>query len=149
MKWSDKEVSELLAMRESGASTVEMGRRLFRTRHAIYVKLAKLDKPVIRQGQKEWSVAEKSQLVYLKEVVGLGWTEISRRMGRPSGTVYSKYAYIRNFASTKHNDQPVVAKIPQETISEWRYRRALSPSNLTAHFCGDPLPGYSALDRRA
>lgn len=149
MKWTTKEVADLLAMRSSGVTIAQMATRFGRTGHAIYVKLGKLDKPVFRVGRQEWSAAEKMQLVHLKEVMGLGWTEIGRRLNRPSGTVYSKYSYIKNFTSTKHNDEPDKAKIPENTVSEWRSRRALSPSSLTAHFCGDPLPGYSALDRRA
>ncbi len=34
-----------------------------------------------------------------------------------------------------------------EAIEERDRRLALAPASLTAAFCGDPLPGYSALDR--
>jgi len=33
-------------------------------------------------------------------------------------------------------------------LSEQAYRNALPPRDLTAWIMGDPLPGYSALDRR-
>lgn len=149
MKWTAREVADLLAMRDRGAIGTEMAHRFGRTSHAVCVKLGKLDNPTVRMGQKEWTSAEKVQLVHLKEVMGLGWTEIGRRLNRPSGTVYSKYFYIKNFASARAGDGSDKANIPEQTVSEWRSRRALSPSSLTAHFCGDPLPGYSALDRRA
>lgn len=35
-----------------------------------------------------------------------------------------------------------------DTIAERDYRAGLMPRDLTAAICGDPLPGYSALERR-
>jgi len=42
----------------------------------------------------------------------------------------------------------VERRVPDEVLAERDRRQALEPINLTAAFCGDPLPGYSALDRR-
>jgi hypothetical protein len=38
--------------------------------------------------------------------------------------------------------------IPQHVLDERERRRELEHTSVTAAFCGDPLPGYSALDRR-
>lgn len=57
------------------------------------------------------------------------------------------------------NDKPKTGRLafgeriidrPTPDILRERDRRlALPPRDLTAAFCGDPLPGYSALERRA
>ena len=39
--------------------------------------------------------------------------------------------------------------IPNEVLFERDKRLALAPRDLTAAICGDPLPGHSALERRA
>ncbi len=38
-------------------------------------------------------------------------------------------------------------RVPERTKQEWVKRIGLKPRDLTAEICGDPLPGYSALDR--
>ena len=35
---------------------------------------------------------------------------------------------------------------PPATLEDWERRGALEPRDLTAAICGDPLPGYSALE---
>jgi len=40
-----------------------------------------------------------------------------------------------------------VHSIPEAVLAERDARLALDPRDLTAAFCGDPLPGYSALER--
>lgn len=37
---------------------------------------------------------------------------------------------------------------PDELLTERQHRSDLKPRDLTAAFFGDPLPGYSALDRK-
>lgn len=41
-----------------------------------------------------------------------------------------------------------VRSVPDGVIAEWTRRRLAQPSSLTAQILGDPLPGYSALDRK-
>jgi hypothetical protein len=43
-------------------------------------------------------------------------------------------------------DQP---KLPASAIADREARYATPPRSLTALLCGDPLPGFSALERRA
>jgi hypothetical protein len=68
---------------------------------------------------------------------------------------YQKYGreYRRKYGAYKiGKDQTlcvVAVHVPADVLREAAYRRRLSRSTLTAEFCGDPLPGYSALDRRA
>ncbi len=47
-----------------------------------------------------------------------------------------------------HFQRPDQFSVPREVLIERDYRRQLAPKSLTAAFCGDPLPGYAALDKR-
>ena len=38
--------------------------------------------------------------------------------------------------------------VPRDVLFDREYRRQLAPRSFTAAFCGDPLPGYAALDKR-
>jgi hypothetical protein len=38
--------------------------------------------------------------------------------------------------------------IPRDVLAERDYRQSLKPRSLTAAMFGDPLPGFSALDKR-
>lgn len=51
--------------------------------------------------------------------------------------------------SVRGDDEPVL-HIPESTRREWleRARAYASRTNLTAILCGDPIPGWSALERR-
>jgi hypothetical protein len=42
-----------------------------------------------------------------------------------------------------------IEKTPSAVADDRAYRQSLSPRDLTALLCGDPLPGFSALERRA
>jgi hypothetical protein len=44
--------------------------------------------------------------------------------------------------------EPERMHIPETVISERDRRQALTPRSFTAAWQGDPLPGYSALDKR-
>lgn len=45
-------------------------------------------------------------------------------------------------------ERPSAIRPAPGVVEERDYRLSLAPRDLTAAFCGDPLPGYSALDRR-
>lgn len=48
---------------------------------------------------------------------------------------------------TGHRVVAINTEVSVRTLREWRNRLELRPRDLTAAICGDPLPGYSALDR--
>lgn len=39
-------------------------------------------------------------------------------------------------------------RVPDYVLHDWNMRRNAQPQSLTALVLGDPLPGYSALDRK-
>jgi hypothetical protein len=86
------------------------------------------------------------------------WEKIVVHMpGRTMLQCQQKFRYqLQGRAHREKNRVPqaphrVVAPIitPQHVWAEAEHRRRLSRRTLTAEFCGDPLPGYSALDRRS
>jgi hypothetical protein len=68
-------------------------------------------------------------------------------MGRNRSTVGDNLRGVRG----RHRVLPQekeTARIPPEVLADRDRRRDLQPQDYTAEFFGDPLPGYSALDRR-
>jgi len=128
--WLDADTDLLRQLVAENASNAEISDRMGRSILAIKSKLTRL-----------------AQLIMLRDEARLGWTEIAKRLGRSSGTCWSKYAYIKN--STPKNKIERREPIDMESHREWRRRQMLSPVSLTAALLGDPLPGYSALDKRA
>jgi hypothetical protein len=145
--WLDADVEQLRALVAANTPNTEISKITGRTVLSIKSKISRLGMPARIKPQKSWPPEDVAQLVMLKDEARLGWTEIGKRLNRSSGTCWSKYHYIKNHvASVK-----VVAREPAnaETHREWLRRMALSPVSLTAALLGDPLPGYSALDKRA
>ena len=79
---------------------------------------------------------------------GKTWVEIAEYLGRNPKTVASHANFIgstgRRLASIPHD--PVI-EIPPPVLEARERRLQLDYADFTACFCGDPLPGYSALDK--
>lgn len=144
--WLDAEVDLLRQLVADSASSAEISERLGRSAGAIKAKISRLSLPARIRVQKAWPPEETAQLLRLRDEVRLGWSEIAKRLGRSSGTCWSKYDYLKK--SAPKNKVAVREPVDAESHREWLHRMSLSPSNLTAALLGDPLPGYSALDKR-
>jgi hypothetical protein len=98
-----------------------------------------------------WTLAE-DQTARQMLAIGHSLTEIGKRLGRCRSVVCRKMKQPpmtvdgRRYLAVNRGGATFV--IPARVIEERDVRLAVSPSNLTAAFFGDPLPGYSALDRR-
>ncbi len=57
------------------------------------------------------------------------------------------HPYLRGTGIRELNDYVRITPCPQ-ALAERAWRARLAPRDLTASFMGDPLPGFSALDRR-
>jgi hypothetical protein len=148
MPWTEEAVSRLLALSQEGKSLEEMGAIMGRKPGAIRTKLKRL-RPGVSLKRVAWTEEDKALLVDLKEKFGLGWSEIAVRLGRPSGTCYTKYQYLKHVAAPKG---PRVQTsngmmIPREVFDE-RDRRQAAPLTVTGFVLGDPPIGFSALDRK-
>ena len=121
-------------------------------------------------GRNNWSRDETRMLLELRQV-GLNYNQISLRVGRSPDACSKRMKYVLDvdtraimpgdpridaalrggtFPGRKErvwtSDSHVT--IPPGVAADRERRAALRPRDLTAAFHGDPLPGYSALDRR-
>lgn len=150
--WSAEDIERIQAMKDDGVLVQDIAKAVNRTQKAVFEKLVRIGsgRPLSSTVIVPWSAQEVEQLKFLRNTQRRSWGEIAKIMGRPSGTVYSKHNYLTNLSSSVGcAEQSNTLKIPEETRQEWRHRQSLDPRNLTAAFCGDPLPGFSALEKRA
>ena len=77
---------------------------------------------------------------------------IAKKIGRTYSSVYQRlHLYGPLFQGTRAGntaEQSGYGRPPDEVLAEREYRERLPHRDLTAAVCGDPKPGYSALDRR-
>lgn len=64
-------------------------------------------------------------------------------------TINSRRREIQASKASAQSDAVHHTKACPIALAERDRRLALAPRSLSAALCGDPLPGYSALDRRA
>jgi hypothetical protein len=102
---------------------------------------------------------------------GTSYEDIAEVLGRSVKSIKAKLAMLRmtteqlrayrakkrKYAADQYPGRKAIgsgfsdlpgARPDEDIIAERDRRLALSPRSLTAAFCNDPLPGYSALDRR-
>ena len=86
-------------------------------------------------------------------IEGLHPAAIGRVVGRHRASIYRQLRKPPMTEDKKPRDfvncLGAGITIPDEVLSDRDRRMDLSPRDLSAALCGDPLPGYSALDRRA
>ncbi len=93
---------------------------------------------------KRWTDAELDEVRKLRSA-GMGYADIAREIGRNCSSVWVKFEKrtSRDLAGAPHADQ-----VPESVIVERRRRSYLHRTTVTSEICGDPLPGYSAADRK-
>lgn len=79
----------------------------------------------------------------IAEAMGLARHQVRKVAERTAGNT----KYINSCGNSyDHYERPPV--VTEAEIADRNRRLELSPRDLSAAFFGDPLPGYSALDRR-
>ena len=118
--WTKEEWSRAQELLATGLGYDDIGVRLRRTTRAVKAKFQKENlTPEQRARRADYQRRKRAEMVAARTVAGITF-----------------------------------AKVPRETtamdkaINERNVRINLAPRNLTAALFGDPLPGYSALDRR-
>lgn len=157
--WTDEQTAVLTEMRNRGCSFEEIAKAVGRSKSSAKERWRWITMPkakrqsrkeglnVARRVHKGWTKAEIDHLLLLRDKYRKGWDEIAKVIGRPSGTVYSKYYYLKNLY-IGHKVAVGTKAIPEPIVADWRQRMSLAPRDLTASLMGDPLPGHSALERR-
>lgn len=64
-------------------------------------------------------------------------------------TVARYFREFKEFDVPRGERAPAPIDIPPEVLADRDRRLSLAPRSLVARVCGDPLPGYSALERRS
>jgi hypothetical protein len=95
-----------------------------------------------------WTESDEARLLHLRDVKHLKWDEIAQIMGRPLPSCHAKWDYLRR-GFKRHPTEAVQSKniVPPECDEDRARRLLLEPRDLTASLLGDPLPGYSALEK--
>jgi transposase-like protein len=76
------------------------------------------------------------------------YTAVARIMGRNITTVSDWLQGRRGNGSALRVIKNEDMHIPSHVLADRERRKNLEPASVTAAFFGDPLPGYSALERR-
>ena len=90
------------------------------------------------------SDAQKKRIRILHNM-GFGHAELGRRFNRSPSTIWSVVNPIPRVGLVIESHP----SIPKEVLVERDRRMSRTPRTLTAALMKDPLPGYSALERRA
>lgn len=122
--WSRQEYERAMEMINAGRSREDVAAEFGRTVEQIRKKIEYENMP-------EWKREEYRVRVNAKR------REISATKPRP----------MRR--ENRRPDVRIIERGPPEIFEDRAYRVGLSPRDLTAELCGDPKPGYSALERRA
>jgi hypothetical protein len=67
-------------------------------------------------------------------------------MGRSPTTINEQLRGLRGSREAKVSGRQF--QVPAPVLADRERRQEIAPRDITASFFGDPLPGYSALDRR-
>jgi hypothetical protein len=145
--WSVEDCVKVLALADEGKGLEEIGTLMGRKPGSVRTKIKRL-RPGTSLKLVAWTEADKKQLLALRDGAKLGWTEIGTRLGRPSGTVYDKYKYLKNVGSVGPRIQSANGMLIPEEVFADRERRNSAPLTISAYVLGDPRPGYSALDQK-
>ncbi|HEX7895472.1 MAG TPA: hypothetical protein VF447_14840 [Terriglobales bacterium] len=144
--WRDEDVALLKKLVNDNTPNADIAERLGRSVLSVKAKIARLAMPKRLAVRTSWTDEASKQLLKLRDEMGLGWTEIGKRLDRAGSSCHTRYYLLKN-PSTPHK------VFQREPLDEGAYkdrsrRLSISHASLTAAFFGDPLPGYSALDKR-
>lgn len=135
-RWTEEDDNRLEKLRKEGRSWRSIGDRLDRSEASCSARMVFLrrQRGETMRSRLPWTDEDVAEVIRLREVENLSWSEIDRRMKRPRGCSATKYDSLRRKIPTPRPKPPQAAH--------------QAPASLTAAILGDPLPGRSALDRR-
>lgn len=100
-----------------------------------------------------WTMIEVARLKELRLDQKMDWDLVALHMpGRSKQQCQSRFRYEAARGQPREGRQNIRmanVRAPERVLIDARRRANLDHPTLTALLCGDPLPGYSALDRPA
>lgn len=110
--------------------------------------------------ERAWSEEEIARFVALVETYQhkKPWSVIAAKMNRTAASCAHKWTRMsgrvmggnkttRTYQRARHDDSVETRKASPKLLAERDRRAELLPRDLTSALMGDPLPGYSALER--
>lgn len=108
---------------------------------AMTTKEIRLAAKLIRQSEPIGSVLAQLQFRHTAEAI---------KSAVEKYRIKRRQVYANTYSARKNNvEYATICVAPPAVIEQRDQRQRLHPKTLTARICGDPLPGFSALDMRA
>lgn len=118
--------------------------------HKRYTTIVPASEQVRISARKKWNAEDEATVYRLRYDEKKSLREIAALLNRTTGQIDGKLQRMKTPNRRVHFEQTNSQFIiPARCLIERDRRYAIAPRDLTAAFCGDPLPGYSALERRA
>lgn len=137
-----------MSLREQGKTLLEIADTFGRSYKSVQTMFIRMREGSGNRIITPWSQQDIARLKELR-AQGVKTRDIAQIIGRHPSHIYSKLAYLDHiYREGPRLEAQRSLNVPRDTEMEWRARQRLGPASLTAAFCGDPLPGYSALERR-
>lgn len=97
-----------------------------------------------------WTSDDIALVMHKRDVEKKLWEVIGSEMNRSRAACHAKWDSIKNPRTSFPHQEPIVPRMVPDISAEHdrNIRVNLAPRDLTAAFFGDPLPGYSVLDKR-
>lgn len=152
--WTPEDDTNLVRMRSVEHKTwVAIGSALGgRSKTACQVRYTKIvpkEDQVQLAGRRSWREEDEAEVRRLRYDEKKTVRGIAAIFGLTVGQIASKIAYMDRPSRRMHFDKETVRfVIPQRCLDDRNRRYLADPRDLTAALQGDPLPGYSALERR-
>lgn len=147
--WTAAHDAKLIKLMADGATPDDVADAMYRSRDAVVKHIAVLRArgalPPSKKPQVPWTHEDCVRALQWSRQ-GMAVAEIARRINRPPGSVASKLKLLRQDTTGSKDGRSGPVSLAALADRDRRYN--LSRPTLTAEFFGDPLPGYSALDRR-
>lgn len=151
LPWTADDDARLRKMRNAKRTYGDIAEALGRSEETCRARMKALrynDASVSKQEHRPWFEADVAQLIRMREVERLVWTDIDRAMGRSRGSACGKYTSLRR-GSIQVSKFGGGGRIDATDVERDRAERAgLVHPTLAGRVFGDPLPGQSALDKR-
>lgn len=152
--WTSEKDADLVRLRSVEHKTwLQIGIELGSSKTAVQRRYAATI-PIEEQinlgkgSRRKWTEEDEAEVWRLRHDEKKKYTEIAFIFGMTTGQVAAKLERMRVPTRRVHFERETVRfTVPQKCLEDRDRRYRLEPRDLTASLCGDPLVGYSALER--
>lgn len=100
--------------------------------------------------RRRWASDLEAQAWHLRYIEKKKYADIAAILGMTPQQVSQKLDRMRAPSRRVHFElKNSTFVVPQQILDDRARRYSIAPRDITSAFCGDPLPGFSALEKRA